>query len=237
MLHLRLSGGFEVLISLEVVKHLTALESNLVTHDLSLPMPFTTASQLAVLILGTSDIDMSGASRTKARIAQFAATTAHTKVIVLLLNEADAESTGYSGLKEFIRLQTMSVTFRMVDHEAMLTIETRLIEHHHSYPVLPIPNASALFPMLNTFIKKVQSLEDHDPPQPNLVDLIAQATASAPARPLAEHDVHVISDMFTSFQHLEESTRTTEGQEKLQDYFSQDVAQDLVDFWTKEWIV
>lgn len=68
-------------------------------------------------------------------------------------------------------------------------------------------------------------------------DLIAQATASAPAKPLSEHDTNVISDIFPSMKEFEEATKTQRGQAKLSNFLDKATAEDIVDFWSDEWIV
>ena len=86
-------------------------------------------------------------------------------------------------------------------------------------------------------MKGIQPPTRLSPWQPMFTDLISQATASAPEKPLSEHDTNVISDVFSSLKELEEATRTRRGQAKLYDFLDRITAEDIVDFWSDEWIV
>ncbi len=73
--------------------------------------------------------------------------------------------------------------------------------------------------------------------KPILANLTAQTTASAPAKPLSEHDSNVLLDIFFSLKEFEEATRTQHGQAKLCNFLGRTTAADVVDFWADEWIV
>lgn len=75
------------------------------------------------------------------------------------------------------------------------------------------------------------------PALPMFIDLIAQATASGPGKPLSEHDVNVVSDIFPSLKDFEKATRTQQGKAKLYDFLDRATAEDIIDFWADEWIV
>ena len=195
-------------------------------------------SYLAVLIIDSPEFDEASVSASKALVAQFQTRAkGQRSVIVLLSNEETNNQNNCSGLKAFLKLQTMlvAVGLRMI---LMLILGHRILECGLSCPVIPIPDMSCLLSMLDTFISNLPSLEDQVPrqPRPTFISLISQATASAPSKPLAEHDAHVISDIYGSLQQLEEATRTGEGQRKLCDFLSYDVAKDIVEFWADEWI-
>lgn len=70
-----------------------------------------------------------------------------------------------------------------------------------------------------------------------ITSLITQATASAPPKPLSQHDANVICDIFSSVKEFEEATRSQQGQAKICSYLDRATAADVVDFWEDEWIV
>jgi hypothetical protein len=96
---------------------------------------------------------------------------------------------------------------------------------------------SSLFPTLQGYLNGLQTAPRVPHRPPIVTNLIAQATASAPAKPLSEHNANVVSDIFSSFQEFEEATRTIQGQAKLRDYLDSRTAEEIVDFWADEWIV
>ena len=64
----------------------------------------------------------------------------------------------------------------------------------------------------------------------------SQATATAPLRPLSEHDAAVLANTFPSIQGLEEATRTDWGKRQITELLGSNVAKDVIDFWQDEWI-
>jgi hypothetical protein len=117
-----------------------------------------------------------------------------------------------------------------------LTDLSRLLENYLACPALPIPDVSSLLPMLDDYLKGMQQPTESPSLVPILTDLIAQATASAPAKSLSEHDANVVSDIFSSMQDFEEATRTEQGQARLCSFLHPATAEDIMDFWTDEWI-
>jgi hypothetical protein len=113
----------------------------------------------------------------------------------------------------------------------------RLFEGDISCPVLPIPDISSLLPTLEDYLKGIQPSTRQFLEQPMFTNLIAQATASAPAKPLSEHDTNVISDIFSSLKDFEGATRTQRGRAKLYNFLERTTAEDVVDFWADEWIM
>lgn len=91
---------------------LTALESELGTHDLALPIGSRRSSPyLAVLILDTGSLDGSCLSHTTARAQQFAGSTkGQQSVITIILDDGYEGHTSCSGLQAFMQLQTMYVS-------------------------------------------------------------------------------------------------------------------------------
>jgi hypothetical protein len=113
----------------------------------------------------------------------------------------------------------------------------RLFESDITCLALPVPDVSSLLTSLSHFLNGSQLSRESPIAPPILTDLIAQATASAPAKPLSMHDANVISDIFSSLQEFEQSTRTQQGQAKLCNFLDKAIAEDVVDFWADEWIV
>lgn len=112
-----------------------------------------------------------------------------------------------------------------------------LIEGDISCPVLPIPDVSSLLTTLSDYLKGAQPCPKQVQAPRLLTNLIGQATASAPAKPLSEHDANVVSDIFPSLQKFEEATRTQQGQAKLFNFLDRTTAENIIDFWADEWIV
>ncbi|KAL9627013.1 MAG: hypothetical protein Q9164_007731 [Protoblastenia rupestris] len=157
---------------------------------------------------------------TKARIQHFvAAKQEQHHIITLILKVEHDEQTLPNGLEGFMHLQTL------------------FFESDISCPVLPVPDVSSLFTMLKEYLNRIKPATHQVYRAPVVTNLIAQATASAPARSLSEHDANVVSDIFSSLQEFEEATRTQQGQAKLCDFFDRTMVEDVIDFWADEWVV
>lgn len=217
---------------------LTAAESYLRTHDLALPLPSGNQdSHLPVLVLTPANMIEAGLSDTKARIQQFApATKGKAGVITVILKDEDDEQRCPNGLGGFMCLQAVCV-LSIIFIGTVAYHFSSLFESDVSCPALPIPDVSSLFTTLDEYLKGLQQAPEvlHKPPI--VTNLIAQATASAPAKPLSEHNANVVSGLFSSLQELEEATRTQQGQAKLCNYLDRATAKEMVDFWADEWIV
>ncbi len=178
-------------------------------------------------------------SHTKARIQHFVeAKKEQHHTIVLVLKVEHDEQTCSNGLEDFTHLQAMCAgsLFRLT--AISLTIHfLRLFESEVSCPVLPVPDISSLFTMLKDYLNGFQPAIRPMYRAPVVTTLIAQAVASAPAKPLSEHDANVVSDIFSSLREFEEATRTRQGQAKLREFLDKTTAEDVIDFWADEWIV
>ena len=91
---------------------------------------------------------------------------------------------------------------------------------------------------LENFVEKLKEpTQDRHTRAALPVQLIAHATASAPDRPLTEHQARIVNDLFPSIRDLERGTRTAEGQDELRAQLNPATAKDIIDFWEDEWIV
>jgi hypothetical protein len=111
-----------------------------------------------------------------------------------------------------------------------------LIESNITSPALPITDVSSLLATLDAYLTRTQPVSKPIPAPCMLNSLIANATASAPAKPLSEHNANVLSDIFCSLHDFEEATRTQEGRAILCNFLDRSTAEDVVDFWADEWI-
>lgn len=195
-------------------------ESTLETHDFAIQMlSGNHESYLTVLVVCPADMIDAGLSDTTARLQRFAATTkGPASVIVFILDDKQGALASIDRLQDFMRLQTV------------------LFEIGILCPALPVPDSSLLFTTLHDYLGRIQPRSKLVPTPPMLTNLIAHATASAPAKPLAEHDRNVVFDIFPSLQGLEEATRTDEGRAQLWDFVGRMPAEDIVKFWADEWI-
>lgn len=183
-------------------------------------------------------MDESSLSDTKARILRFAAAAkGQGGVLTFMLSEKENSEAPLNGVHGFMHLQALYVTFthfvtiKLADHSLSL------LESDIPCSVLPVPNISALLPTLDSFLKGVQPPQNPPPKPPMSTELLTQATATVPAKPLSEHHANVLSDIFSSLRDFEEATRTRQGQSKLYNFLDRTTAEDIVDFWTDEWIV
>jgi len=217
---------------------LTATESNLATHDLALPLSSGNKdSYLPILVFTSANLNEEDLPDTKARIQQFAtATEGGGSIITLILKDEHDHQAGLNGLEGYMRLQAvfvLSISFTITT----TYYPTSLFEGDISCPVLPISDFSSLFTTIQEYLNGLQTAPQVPHWPPIVTNLIAQATASAPAKPLSEHNANVVSDIFSTFQEFEEATRTKQGQAKLRDYLDSTTAEEIVDFWADEWIV
>lgn len=218
---------------------LIASESSLDTHDLALPFPLQKQESYArVLVLSLANMDEAGLSTTQAQIQHFAAITeGQTRIITLILKEEAIEQTTLNGPQGFMHLQALCVLITIFPVYSLTYFLARLFESNVSCPFLPVPEVSSLLTTLNGYLKALQPASTPVPMQPMLTDLIAQTTASAPAKPLSEHDANVVTDIFPSLQEFENATRTQQGQAMLLDYLARTTVEDIIDFWADEWIL
>lgn len=202
---------------------MTTTESSLKTHDLGLRMPSENdESYLAVLVLGPANTVDACLSDTKARLQQFAATSkGKPSIIAFVLDEEQGDPTSLDDLQHFMRLQTA------------------LFESDIPCPALPVPGVSLLLTTLDAYLREIKSPPPKLDPTPPISAclLLPYATASAPMKPLSEHNSNVVSDTFSSLRALEEATRTQQGQAQLCNLVGRITAEDIVDFWADEWIV
>ena len=92
-------------------------------------------------------------------------------------------------------------------------------------------------PIVGDYLKGIQPITGQIPAQPMFTNLIAQATASAPAKLLSEHSANVVSNIFSSFKDFEKAAGTQLGKAKLYNFLDRTTAEDVIDFWADEWIV
>lgn len=91
---------------------------------------------------------------------------------------------------------------------------------------------------LEKFIKKLETpLQGALPQQHSTEQLMAHATTTAPSSFLKQRQAAILSHLFGSIRGLERGTRTTGGQQMIQDNLGAAVARDVIDFWEDEWIV
>ena len=178
-------------------------------------------------------------SHTKARIQHFvAAKKEQHHIITPILKVEHDEQTFSNSLEDFAHLQALCEGSLFLLIAMSLTIHfLRLFESDVSCPVLPVPDISSLFTILEEYLNGLQPATRPVYRAPVVTTLIAQAAASAPAKPLSEHDANVVSDIFSSLQEFEEATRTQQGQAKLSKFLDKTTAEDVIDFWADEWIV
>jgi hypothetical protein len=208
-----------------------------VTHDLALPLPSgSNDSYLPVLVLTPANVVEGDLSDTKARIQQFAtATGGRGSVITLILKDDHDEPTCLDGLGGYMRLQAVFVPSTSSIGTATY-YSSSLFEGDISCPALPISDISSLFTTIHEYLNGLQMAPKAlHPPPVSVTNLIAQTTASVPAKALSEHNANVVSDIFSSLQEFEEATRTTQGRAKLCDYLGSTTAEEVVDFWADEW--
>lgn len=193
-------------------------------------------SYLTVLVVCPADMIDAGLSDTTARLQRFAATTkGPASVIVFILDDKQGALASIDRLQDFMRLQTVYV--QSVHTLSVLAYHlSSLFEIGILCPALPVPDSSLLFTTLHDYLGRIQPRSKLVPAPPMLTNLIAHATASAPAKPLAEPDRNVVFDIFPSLQGLEEATRTDEGRAQLWDFVGRMPAEDIVKFWADEWI-
>jgi hypothetical protein len=217
---------------------LTATESNLETHDLALPLSAGSKdSHLPILILTSANLNEEDLPDTKTRIQLFVtAIEGGGSVITLILKDDHDPQTCLNGLESYMRLQAVFVS--TISSTGTTTYyPSSLFEGDASCPALPISDISSLFTTIKEYLNGLRIAPEISHRPPIVTNLIAQATASAPAKPLSEHNANVVSDIFSSFQEFEEATRTKQGQAKLRDYLDSTTAEEIVDFWADEWIV
>ena len=92
---------------------------------------------------------------------------------------------------------------------------SRMIEQDALCPLLPLSEGSSLCSSLNNFIHSLQVAQSRQRSEPELVDVIAQVTVTTAQSPLTEHSVFVLSNTFSPFRQLEESTASERRREML----------------------
>jgi len=108
------------------------------------------------------------------------------------------------------------------------------------YGNLPIVHAHTAIEVIPTIQKHLEKFTSDfmtsSTPLVTPAVMMAHATASAPLRLLAEHDVFALRTVFHSIRELELGTRTPEGQTLINEVLDAATAKDVVDFWVDEWI-
>jgi hypothetical protein len=72
------------------------------------------------------------------------------------------------------------------------------------------------------------------PASSSAADLLRQVATGSPFQRPSQHDINVLSDLFSSFQDLSRATRTQEGRQLLIDYLGVDVANTVIKFFEQE---
>ena len=74
------------------------------------------------------------------------------------------------------------------------------------------------------------------PTIPLRATLLRHMTATAPASPLSEHSVNVLSDICHSVKDVAAMAGNDEGMKVLEDYLGEEDARNIESFWSEEWI-
>ncbi|QVM10124.1 hypothetical protein D8B26_004787 [Coccidioides posadasii str. Silveira] len=194
-------------------------ETKLGTHDFQLPLNVRgTGSQriLHVLLLTPASVRDAVKDDTVTRLERFIALAIESDlVIALLLSEEKA--TGSKSQK--------------ADMMPLLLLQKLMLEHLPiSLPVIPIQHPELLVPALQSHLKET-SREIQQTFSCAPADLVPYCTATDPYRPLDQHTVNILSDLFPTVRDLCLGVRTDTGRRLLREYFDPQAVQGILSFW------
>ncbi|EFW17882.1 predicted protein [Coccidioides posadasii str. Silveira] len=189
------------------------------THDFQLPLNVRgTGSQriLHVLLLTPASVRDAVKDDTVTRLERFIALAIESDlVIALLLSEEKA--TGSKSQK--------------ADMMPLLLLQKLMLEHLPiSLPVIPIQHPELLVPALQSHLKET-SREIQQTFSCAPADLVPYCTATDPYRPLDQHTVNILSDLFPTVRDLCLGVRTDTGRRLLREYFDPQAVQGILSFW------
>ncbi|TGO84909.1 hypothetical protein BPOR_0452g00080 [Botrytis porri] len=191
-------------------------EKTLNTHDISLPMQSKTGEQELFRVLLLSSSDMQPIANLSARIERLYHQTGGRNVgIIFLLREKDGNED--NGLKEFLNLQiSLMSTFKI--------------------PILPLMSVPQILSIVQPFQRQVCIV-----PSSERVDAQYELLPfSHVGNTMTEHTRNVLSDICQSVPELARTASTTDGQKQLREWLSEpspESAQDVIDFWTREYLL
>ncbi|KAF7906403.1 hypothetical protein EAF00_000682 [Botryotinia globosa] len=190
-------------------------ETTLNTHDISLPMQSKTGEQEFFRFLLLSSIDMQTIVDLSARVERLYHQTGGRNVgIIFLLRE---EGSNDNGLKEFMDLQiSLMPAFKM--------------------PILPLISVPQFLSIVQPFQRQLCIV-----PSSKIVDAQYELLPfSHVGNTMTEHTRNILSDVCHSVPELARTASATDGQKQLRKWLSEpnpESAQDVMDFWKREYLL
>ncbi|KIV85709.1 hypothetical protein PV11_01370 [Exophiala sideris] len=193
-----------------------SIEHDTIPFDLALPSSSHTDSVLHVLLLWSSDGSKHNLERLQSRVPKIARLGDHQ--VALLVGDGSIPHDEQHIWQQFSILQNQ-------------------VPKTNAMPLTLALSAEAILHTLERYMKESDNRTEAPPlPHPMLTALVAQATTTAPVRPLSEHDAAVLANRFPSIQCLEEATRTDGGKRQITQLVGAHAAKEVIDFWQDEWI-
>ncbi|MCJ1302332.1 hypothetical protein MMC08_005135 [Hypocenomyce scalaris] len=193
-------------------------ETALRTHDLALPLPSTSktgTSHLRVLLLSPSSVEESNRPETISRLERFSTLTGGDSIAIAFLLYLPQPLRSSSGMHAYMALQAL------------------LLSHSLPIPILPLPTPTSLLPTLTHYVSQFSL-------QPQLtiapLTLLPHTTTTAPLRPLPEHTIHILSDLYHSLAEVATATGSEAGRRQLTEWVGEEVAVGMREFWADEWV-